>query len=70
MTNIEFLVDELRKAKETISNLRKVNADLLSKNRMLTTQNKDLRRKVNEDYSRLGDLDALEALKKKMQETA
>lgn len=53
MTNIEFLVDELRKAKETISNLCNENADLLSKNRMLT---QELRRKAFDDYSRLGAL--------------
>lgn len=70
MTNIEFLVDELRKANETISELRKANAELLSI---------DFRRKVNEDYNRHGNFDALEplkneiealaALKKKLQET-
>ena len=60
MTNIEFLVNELRKANEKIDSLNKEIARLktgMVKSRKATTS----------DYL-LGDIDALAALKKRMKE--
>ena len=65
MTNIEFLVNELRKANETIDFLR-------AQNKALTKNNAELANKLRMfhhtcDVS-LGDLDALAALKRKMEQ--
>ena len=65
MTNIEFLVNELRKATETIEHLR-------AQNKELSRNNAELANKVRMfhhtcDVS-LGDLDALAALKRKMEQ--
>ena len=60
MTNIEFLVDELRKAHETIDKLNKENLSL--RDTVATLRNKMVA------SNPLSDFDALEALKKKMRE--
>ena len=60
MTNIEFLVDELRKAHETIDKLNKENLSL--RDTVATLRNKMAA------SNPLSDFDALEALKKKMRE--
>lgn len=75
MTNIEFLVNELRKANETIAILRKNNAVLKSESKRWKQRADELARQVDrynmknhfQDVS-LGDIDALAALKKKMEE--
>lgn len=77
MTNIEFLVNELRKASETIAELRKNNAELRSESRRWKQRADELTRQVDrynlkhycQDVS-LSDLDALAALKKKMEENS
>lgn len=58
MTNIEFLVNELRKAHETIDKLNKENMSL--RDTVATLRNKMVA------SNPLSDFDALEALKKKM----
>ena len=60
MTNVEFLVDELRKAHETIDKLNKENLSL--RDTVATLRNKMVA------SNPLSDFDALEALKKKMRE--
>lgn len=60
MTNIEFLVNELRKAHETIDKLNKENLSL--RDTVATLRNKMVA------SNPLSDFDALEALKKKMRE--
>ena len=59
MTNIEFLVNELRKANETIDSLGKEIARVKAMSTMLHSKITDIS---------LGDIDALESLKKKMRE--
>ena len=61
MTNIEFLVNELRKANETIDRLNKEIARLKAE---IARRGKT----IALDESCLGDIDALESLKKKMRE--
>lgn len=76
MTNIEFLVNELRKATETIAELRKSNAELRSESKLWKQRADELAIQVDrynlkhhcQDIS-LGDLDALAALRKKMEES-
>ncbi len=76
MTNIEFLVNELRKATETIAELRKSNAELRSESKRWKQRADELAIQVDrynlkhhcQDIS-LGDLDALAALRKKMEES-
>lgn len=63
MTNIEFLVNELRKAHETIANLRQSNIDLKRTNNILKARLASYQNDVS-----LGDLDALAILKRKMEE--
>lgn len=46
MTNIEFLVNELRKANETISSLRKEKAKLKEANKFLISNNQSLSERV------------------------
>ena len=60
MTNIEFLVNELRKANETIDSLNKEIARLKAVVAMS--------HKATTSSHLLSDIDALEALKKKMRE--
>lgn len=74
MTNIEFLVNELRKANETIANLRKENAKVKAEKRNVMAHNEELARRINNmararvQEVQLSDIDALAALKKKMEE--
>ena len=76
MTNIEFLVNELRKATETIAELRKNNAELRSECKRWKQRADELAIQVDrynlkhhcQDIS-LGDLDALAALRKKLEES-
>lgn len=77
MTNIEFLVDELRKANETIANLRKENAKVKAEKRNVMAHNAELSKRVHKLLTRgrandvsLGDIDALAALKKAMEENS
>lgn len=77
MTNIEFLVNELRKANETIANLRKENAKVKAEKRNVMAHNVELSKRVNELLSRgkvnnvsLEDIDTLAMLKKKMEENS
>ena len=74
MTNIEFLVNELRKANETIANLRKENAKVRAEKRNVMAHNAELAHRINnmararvQEVS-LGDIDALALLKKRMEE--
>lgn len=60
MTNIEFLVNELRKANETIDSLNKEIARLKTVTAMS--------RKATTSSYLLSDVDALAALKKRMEE--
>ncbi len=60
MTNIEFLVDELRKAHETIDKLNKENMSL--RDTVATLRNKMVA------SNPLSDFDALARLRKKMEE--
>lgn len=60
MTNVEFLVNELRKANETIDRLNKEIARLKAAVAML--------HKATISSHLLSDIEALEALKKKMRE--
>ena len=59
MTNIEFLVNELRKANETIDSLRKEIARVKAMSSMLHSKMTDIS---------LDDIDALESLVKKFRE--
>ena len=59
MTNIEFLVNELRKANETIDSLNKEIARVKAMSSMLHSKMIDIS---------LDDIDALESLEKKMRE--
>ena len=59
MTNIEFLVNELRKANETIDSLNKEIARVKAMSSMLHSKITDIS---------LSDIDALAALKKRMEE--
>lgn len=61
MTNIEFLVNELRKANETIDRLNKEIARLKAE---IARRGKT----IALDESCLGDIDALESLVKKFRE--
>lgn len=61
MTNIEFLVNELRKANETIDNLNKEIARLKAE---IARRGKT----IALDESCLSDIDALESLAKKIRE--
>lgn len=61
MTNIEFLVNELRKANETIDSLNKEIARLKAE---IARSGKT----IALDESCLSDIDALAALRKKMEE--
>lgn len=77
MTNIEFLVNELRKANETIANLRKENAKVKAEKRNVMAHNVELSKRVHKLLTRgkandvsLGDIDALAALKKAMEENS
>lgn len=72
MTNIEFLVNELRKANETIANLRKENAKVRAEKRNVMAHNAELARRINNmerekvQKVQLGDIDALAPLKKEI----
>ena len=61
MTNIEFLVNELRKANETIDNL---NEEIVRLKAEIARRGKT----IALDESCLGDIDALESLVKKFRE--
>lgn len=71
MTNIEFLVNELRKANETIASLRKENAKVKVEKRNVMAHNARLAQRVKEltPNVSLGDIDALAALRKKLEES-
>lgn len=71
MTNIEFLVNELRKANETIADLRKENAKIKVEKKCVMEHNARLAQLVkkltpNVSY---GDIDALARLKKMMEQS-
>lgn len=74
MTNIEFLVNELRKANETIAELRKTNKKLKDQNKWFMERNKKLAERINKQENKsqqkvsLGDIDALAALKAQLSE--
>lgn len=74
MTNIEFLVNELRKTNETIEQLRKENERINAEKRNVMANNEEILRLINKlvkdriDKIQLCDLSTLAALKKKMQE--
>ena len=74
MTNIEFLVNELRKANETIEQLRKENERINAEKRNVMANNEEILRLINKlvkdriDKIQLCDIDTLAALKKKMKE--
>lgn len=75
MTNIEFLVNELRKANENIDALRKQTVYLMKRNNELVERNKKLVAKVNgesknvsQSFPNLADIDALAALRKELNE--
>ena len=71
MTNIEFLVNELRKANETIAQLRKENERINAEKRNVMANNEEILRLINKlakdriDKIQLCDIDTLAALKKK-----
>lgn len=75
MTDIEFLVRELRKATEKIDTLLKENEELKGENDMLIERNLKLSsdmRSLKKNWGinknvNLGDIDALAVLKKKME---
>ena len=75
MTNIEFLVNELRKANETIAQLCKENTKIKAENECVIEYNAQLVRRINElthpkvTNVNMGDLDALAVLKKQMEES-
>lgn len=75
MTNIEFLVNELRKANETIAQLRKENTKIKAEKKCVMEHNAQLGRRINEltrpkvTNVNMGDLDALARLKKQMEES-
>lgn len=74
MTNIEFLVNELRKANETIAKLRKENAKVKAEKKRVMEHNAALAHNIRVLQNReqanasLGDLDALAMLKAKMEQ--
>ena len=74
MTNIEFLVNELRKANETIEQLRKENERINAEKRNVMANIEEILRLINNlakdriDKIQLGDIDTLAALKKKTKE--
>ena len=74
MTNIEFLVNELRKANETIAQLRKENERINAEKRNVMANNEEILRLINKlakdriDKIQLCDIDTLAALKEKMKE--
>ena len=74
MTNIEFLVNELRKANETIEQLRKENERINAEKRNVMANIEEILRLINNlakdriDKIQLCDIDTLAALKKKMKE--
>lgn len=77
MTNIEFLVNELRKANETIANLRKENAKIKAEKRNVMAHNVELSSRIvsmekanRRNNVSLGDIDALAALRNKMEENS
>ena len=74
MTNIEFLVNELRKANETIAQLRKENERINAEKRNVMANIEEILRLINKlakdriDKIQLCDIDTLAALKKKMKD--
>lgn len=74
MTNIEFLVNELRKANETIEQLRKENERINAEKRNVMVNIEEILCLINKlakdriDKITLCDLSTLAALKKKMKE--
>ena len=68
MTNIEFLVNELRKANETIDRLNKEIARLKAEIARLKAEIARRGKTIALDESCLGDIDALETLVKKFRE--
>ena len=81
MTNIEFLVNELRKSNETIEQLRKDIEQLRKENERINAEKRDVMANIEEilclinklakdriDKITLCDLSTLAALKKKMKE--
>lgn len=75
MTNIEFLVNELRKANETIAQLRKENAKIKAEKKRVMEHNTQLGRRINElthpkvTNINMDDLDVLAALKRQMEKS-
>ena len=74
MTNIGFLVNELRKANETIEQLRKENERINAEKRNVMANIEEILRLINNlakdriDKITLCDISTLAALKKKMKE--
>ena len=72
MTNIEFLVNELRKANETIEQLRKENERINAEKRNVMANIEEILRLINKlakdriDKIQLCDIDTLASFKKKI----